>query len=53
VVFGKLLDTRWCAQRRRAWVGFMAWLVIQAGCLIWVGIEYSRYGPKVALDYKE
>jgi hypothetical protein len=53
MIFGKLLDTRWCAQRRRAWVGFLAWLLPQIGCFIWLGIEYHRYGSKVALDYEE
>ncbi|KAK2074990.1 hypothetical protein P8C59_009155 [Phyllachora maydis] len=50
--FGRLLDqTRW-SQRTRAWIGFLAWVVPQAACFLWIGREYSKFGTsKLALDY--
>ena len=50
--YGRLLDqSRW-SQKFRAWMGFSIWLIPQAGCFIWLGIEYHKYGrQKVALDY--
>ncbi|KAF5724344.1 major facilitator superfamily transporter [Fusarium mundagurra] len=55
VAFGKLLDrTRW-SQTKRAWISFACWLIPQAACFIWIGIEYAKFGRgklENALDYE-
>lgn len=53
MAFGRLLDTKRWSQKTRGWIGFMCWLIPQAACFIWIGIEYSKFGSaKAALDYK-
>ncbi|PVH78498.1 major facilitator superfamily transporter [Cadophora sp. DSE1049] len=53
VVYGKVLDWKRWSQPKRAWIAFLLWLIPQAGCFIWIGIEYSKFGTsKAALDYK-
>ncbi|CAG8961848.1 hypothetical protein HYFRA_00014039 [Hymenoscyphus fraxineus] len=53
MAFGKLLDIKRWSQQRRAWISFFCWVIPQAACFIWIGIEYSKYGTtKSALDYK-
>lgn len=52
ILFGKLLDNQRWSQRRRAWVAFLAWIIPQMGCFIWVAIEYHQLGSKSALDYE-
>ncbi|KAK5045699.1 hypothetical protein LTR84_009068 [Exophiala bonariae] len=53
IAFGKLLDTKRWPQRKRAWLSFLCWIIPQAGCFIWIGIEYSKFGTKkAALDYE-
>ncbi|KAF5651421.1 major facilitator superfamily transporter [Fusarium sp. NRRL 25303] len=47
-------STRW-SQTKRAWISFACWLVPQAACFIWIGIEYAKFGGgklENALDYK-
>jgi hypothetical protein len=52
IAYGRLLDQKRWSQTARAWIGFSIWVIPQAGCFIWLGIEYSKYGAKkVALDY--
>lgn len=52
IAYGKLLDMRRWSQINRAWLAFAIWVIPQAGCLIWIGIEYSKYGDtKTAFDY--
>ncbi|KAF4948818.1 hypothetical protein FGADI_9375 [Fusarium gaditjirri] len=55
MAFGKLLDrTRW-SQTKRAWISFACWLIPQAACFIWIGIEYAKFGGgklENALDYE-
>ncbi|CZR42805.1 uncharacterized protein FPRO_10108 [Fusarium proliferatum ET1] len=55
ILYGKLLDrTRW-SQTKRAWISFACWLIPQAACFIWIGIEYSKFGGRKlenALDYE-
>ncbi|KAF6797012.1 major facilitator superfamily transporter [Colletotrichum sojae] len=55
ILYGKLLDmTRW-TQAKRAWIAFACWVIPQAACFIWIGIEYSKFGgngTSVALDYE-
>ncbi|KFZ01411.1 hypothetical protein V500_00784 [Pseudogymnoascus sp. VKM F-4518 (FW-2643)] len=52
IAYGKLLDMRRWSQINRAWLAFAIWVIPQAGCLIWIGIEYSKYGAtKTAFDY--
>jgi hypothetical protein len=53
IIFGKLLDTKWCSQRRRAWTGIMVWIPLQAACFIWIGIIYKKGDSHPALDYEE
>ncbi|GKT90073.1 membrane protein [Colletotrichum tofieldiae] len=44
IAYGKLLDmSRW-SQAKRAWISFILWVVPQAVCFIWIGIEYSKFG---------
>ncbi|UPX15712.1 uncharacterized protein EKO05_0006152 [Ascochyta rabiei] len=52
ILFGKLLDSQRWSQRRRAWVAFLAWIMPQMGCFIWVAIEYHQLGSNSTLDYK-
>jgi hypothetical protein len=56
VAFGKLLDrTRW-SQTKRAWISFACWLIPQAACFIWIGVEYAKFGRgklEDALDYEK
>ncbi|CAI7583587.1 unnamed protein product [Penicillium glandicola] len=54
IAYGKLLDlSRW-SQPRRAWVAFALWVIPQAACFIWIGIEYSRFGAAtLGLDYEQ
>ncbi|KAG5743952.1 hypothetical protein H9Q69_005044 [Fusarium xylarioides] len=55
IAYGKLLDrTRW-SQTKRAWISFACWLIPQAACFIWIGIEYAKFGGgklENALDYE-
>ncbi|KZL80102.1 major facilitator superfamily transporter [Colletotrichum incanum] len=55
IAYGKLLDmSRW-SQAKRAWISFIFWVVPQAICFIWIGIEYRKFGggkSKEALDYE-
>ncbi|KAH7265656.1 major facilitator superfamily domain-containing protein [Fusarium redolens] len=55
IAYGKLLDrSRW-SQTKRAWISFACWLIPQAACFIWIGVEYAKFGPgqlENALDYK-
>ncbi|KAK7923799.1 hypothetical protein PG985_007870 [Apiospora marii] len=51
LAFGKLLDGNWATQKRRAYVCCMMWILPIAAGFIWIGIEYSRLGPKSSLDY--
>ena len=53
IIFGKLLDTKWCSQRRRAWTGIMVWIPLQAACFIWIGTIYKTGDSHPALDYEE
>jgi hypothetical protein len=53
IIFGKLLDTKWCSKRRRAWTGIMVWIPLQAACFIWIGIIYNQRDSHPALDYEE
>ncbi|KXH36249.1 major facilitator superfamily transporter [Colletotrichum simmondsii] len=55
LAYGKLLDTSRWSQARRAWISFFFWVIPQAMCFIWIGIEYSKFGGgKIdeALDYE-
>ncbi|KAK8036365.1 major facilitator superfamily transporter [Apiospora marii] len=51
LAFGKLLDGNLATQKRRAYVCCMMWILPIAAGFIWIGIEYSRLGPKSSLDY--
>ncbi|KAG7413021.1 UNC93-like protein 2 [Fusarium oxysporum f. sp. rapae] len=55
MAYGKVLDrTRW-SQAKRAWISLACWLIPQAACFIWIGIEYAKFGGgklENALDYK-
>ncbi|GAM34500.1 hypothetical protein TCE0_015f02123 [Talaromyces pinophilus] len=52
IAYGKLLDMKRWSQIHRAWISFAIWVIPQAGCFIWIGIEYSKYGAtKTAFDY--
>ncbi|ROW07375.1 hypothetical protein VMCG_03782 [Cytospora schulzeri] len=53
VAYGQMLDMRRWSQAARAWLAFILWLVPQICCLIWIGIEYSKFGTKEGqgLDY--
>ncbi|KAF5252695.1 hypothetical protein FANTH_2322 [Fusarium anthophilum] len=45
---------RW-SQTKRAWVSFACWLIPQAACFIWIGVEYAKFGGgklENALDYE-
>jgi hypothetical protein len=52
IAYGRLLDSKRWSQRKRAWIAFAFWVIPQAACIIWIGIEYSKFGTaKAALDY--
>ncbi|TIC93835.1 UNC93-like protein 2 [Colletotrichum higginsianum] len=54
IAYGKLLDTSRWSQAKRAWISFVFWVIPQAACFIWIGIEYSKFGggkTEEALDY--
>lgn len=53
MAYGQMLDMKRWSQAARAWLAFMLWLVPQIGCLIWIGIEYSKFGTEEGqgLDY--
>ncbi|KAH6886962.1 major facilitator superfamily transporter [Thelonectria olida] len=54
IAFGRLLDTSRWSQARRAWISFAFWVIPQAACFIWIGIEYSKFGTSTAaLDYEQ
>ena len=53
IIFGELLETKWCSQRRRAWTGIMVWIPLQAACFIWIGTIYKTGDSHPALDYEE
>jgi hypothetical protein len=54
IAFGFLLDSKRLSQRGRAWAGFIVWAVVQAGALLWLGIEYGKFGTRtLGLDYQE
>ncbi|GKT50576.1 uncharacterized protein ColSpa_10757 [Colletotrichum spaethianum] len=55
IVYGKILDMRRWSQAKRAWISFIFWVIPQAACFIWIGIEYGKFGGgklEVALDYE-
>jgi hypothetical protein len=53
IAYGKLLDMKRWSQPRRAWTAFVVWLIPQVACVIWMGVEYSKFGTgKAALDYE-
>lgn len=53
LIYGKVLDMKHLSQQKRGWMAFLIWLIPQAGCFIWIGIEYSKFGTsKAALDYE-
>lgn len=52
LLYGRFLDRRTYSQAKRAWIAFALWVVPQAACFVWVGIEYSKFGTaETALDY--
>ncbi|WVQ85762.1 hypothetical protein IAT38_007929 [Cryptococcus sp. DSM 104549] len=53
MLYGRfLLDNKRISHRRRGWLAFGLWAVPQAGCLIWTGINYGKFGGKtLTLDY--
>ncbi|KAI7362928.1 hypothetical protein KC354_g6894 [Hortaea werneckii] len=53
LAFGKLLDSQWLPQRRRAWVALTLWAIPQGACFIWIGIMYSRTQLNAGLDYEQ
>ncbi|CAN8104344.1 unnamed protein product [Discula destructiva] len=48
IVYGKLLDSQRWSQKTRAWIALCSWIVPQAGCFIWIGIEYSNVNTSAA-----
>lgn len=53
IAYGKLLDRKAWSQPLRAKIGFLLWLVPQFASLIWIGVEYSKFGiAKTGLDYQ-
>lgn len=53
ILYGRLLDTKRWTQSQRAWIAFSMWVVPQAACMIWIGINYARFGTATAaLDYE-
>ncbi|KAM0722871.1 hypothetical protein Q7P37_001069 [Cladosporium fusiforme] len=53
IIFGKLLDSQWWPQKRRAWTGFLVWIIPQIACFIWIGIQYSKLKTGAALITKD
>ncbi|KAI7188528.1 hypothetical protein KC316_g5364 [Hortaea werneckii] len=53
LAFGKLLDSQWLPQRRRALVALALWAIPQGACFIWIGIMYSRTQLNAGLDYEQ
>lgn len=54
IAYGQLLDMKRWSQRSRAWIAFALWVVPQATCFIWIGIEYNKFGTaKATLDYSQ
>jgi hypothetical protein len=53
LAYGKMLDAKRWSQSARAWTSFVLWVVPQTACLIWVGIEYAKFGRSggTGLDY--
>ncbi|KAE9981665.1 hypothetical protein EG327_006139 [Venturia inaequalis] len=52
IAFGRLLDTKHWSQKTRAWISFAFWVIPQAACFIWIGLEYKSFGASdVSLDY--
>ncbi|OWP00206.1 membrane protein [Marssonina coronariae] len=52
VAYGRVLDWKRWSQARRAWIAFALWLTPQAGCFMWIGIEYGKFGTgETSLDY--
>ncbi|CVL08037.1 uncharacterized protein FMAN_09647 [Fusarium mangiferae] len=55
ILYGKLLDRTRLSQTKRAWISFACWLIPQAACFIWIGIEYAKFGGgklENPLDYE-
>lgn len=44
LLYGLLLDSTRFSQKNRAWISFGVWLVPQAACFIWTGVNYGRWG---------
>lgn len=53
LAFGKLLDSQWLPQRRRALGALTLWAIPQGACFIWIGIMYSRTQLNAGLDYEQ
>ncbi|KAH6671961.1 membrane protein [Halenospora varia] len=52
IIYGRLLDWQRWTQKQRGWAAFLLWVIPQAACFIWIGIEYHKFGTKKAtLDY--
>ncbi|PSR77499.1 membrane protein [Coniella lustricola] len=52
VAYGRLLDAKRWSQGQRAWLAFLLWVVPQVACMIWIGVEYHKFGTATtALDY--
>ena len=52
IAFGRLLDLKHWSQKTRAWISFAFWVIPQAACFIWIGLEYTSLGTgKASLDY--
>lgn len=48
LAYGAFLDNKRWSQRKRAVLGFLIWLIPQAACFIWTGINYGRWGNNSA-----
>ncbi|KAK1977117.1 major facilitator superfamily domain-containing protein [Colletotrichum cereale] len=44
IVYGKLLDMQRWSQKTRAWITLCSWVIPQAACFVWLGIEYYKFG---------
>ncbi|RMZ71107.1 major facilitator superfamily transporter [Pyrenophora seminiperda CCB06] len=51
LAFGRLLDSTRIPQKRKAWIGFLIWVIPQGACFIWIALEYHYRGDKTGLDY--
>ncbi|WRT64090.1 uncharacterized protein IL334_001019 [Kwoniella shivajii] len=51
--YGAMLDNKKWSQKKRAWIALSMWAIPQALCMIWTGIEYSKFAKegKIAYDY--